>query len=65
MYFPHIEDALDAWFTCDRCRELSNAIRLSGVMPRLIESLPALPFEARKDVSQVRPSAFGQGGQAS
>ncbi|CAM9213386.1 unnamed protein product [Ascophyllum nodosum] len=35
------------------CRELSNAIRLSGVMPRLIESLPALPFEARKDVSQI------------
>ena len=29
------------------------AIRRSEAMPRLIESLPALPFEARKDVSQV------------
>lgn len=36
-----------------RCRELSVAIRESEVMPRLIESLPALPFEARKDVSQI------------
>lgn len=36
-----------------RCKELSVAIRRSEAMPRLIESLPALPFEARKDVSQV------------
>lgn len=39
-------------FEC-RCKEFSIAIRRSGAMPRLIESLPALPFEARKDVSQV------------
>eukprot|EP00903_Cladosiphon_okamuranus_P021849 g20086.t1 len=36
-----------------RCKELSVAIRRSEAMPRLIESLPALPFEARKDVSQI------------
>ncbi|CAM9153154.1 unnamed protein product [Choristocarpus tenellus] len=36
-----------------RCRELSVAVRVSKVMPRLIESLPALPFEARKDVAQI------------
>ncbi|CAM9411073.1 unnamed protein product, partial [Scytosiphon promiscuus] len=36
-----------------RCKEFSVAIRRSEAMPRLIESLPALPFEARKDVSQI------------
>ncbi|CBN80051.2 conserved unknown protein (Partial), partial [Ectocarpus siliculosus] len=36
-----------------RCKEFSIAIRRSEAMPRLIESLPALPFEARKDVSQI------------
>lgn len=45
--------SLDVTCHVIRCRELSSAIRQSGVMPRLIESLPALPFEARKDVSQV------------
>ena len=37
------------------------AIRRSEAMPRLIESLPALPFEARKDVSQVSCGGGGDG----
>ena len=33
-------------------------------MPRLIESLPALPFEARKDVSQVSEGGGGDSAAA-
>eukprot|EP00611_Tribonema_gayanum_P003087 TRINITY_DN12413_c0_g1_i4.p1 TRINITY_DN12413_c0_g1~~TRINITY_DN12413_c0_g1_i4.p1 ORF type:complete len:329 (+),score=137.67 TRINITY_DN12413_c0_g1_i4:121-1107(+) len=36
-----------------KCKELSAALRGAGLMPQLIEAMPVLPFEARKDVAQV------------
>ncbi|CAM9456751.1 unnamed protein product [Chrysoparadoxa australica] len=36
-----------------KCREFSTAIQQSKLVPLLIDNLPALPFEARKDVAQV------------
>jgi Mo25-like len=36
-----------------KCKELSASLRQAVLMPRLIEAMPSLPFETRKDLAQV------------
>jgi calcium binding protein 39 len=36
-----------------KCKELSASLRQAALMPRLIEAMPSLPFETRKDLAQV------------
>jgi Mo25-like len=48
LYGEEDKDPVEA-----KCKELSASLRQAALMPRLIEAMPSLPFETRKDLAQV------------